>query len=1192
MSNLTNQQIEALDLSKHTIVTANAGSGKTLILTKRFIETIRQKKIKYNQIVAITFTEKAAAELLAKISNEIDNLISQSSKNFSQSDIESIKEFRKHILSAKISTIHSFCYDLLTEFPIEAEIDPSTEIIDELYKKELIERSIEDALIEKIHIDYVRDILRLFGKDTTINLLQTLINKRYFTDLLIKKIYIGDPENFYDFDRYFNYINNTAIKYFNDVYLHKIKTARELISQIKSEVTLKKDKEKVISQLNELEKLFDEFIANLNFDLLSKIYDIIKEAILTKDKLTIRKRVFNEYSESSAIFKFWKIISEFKDFSNNINWDKKFEEEKYKLTLALIDLYQSSLNKFQQFKQLEGVLDFDDLLIITEKLLDNEQVKKELSSRFLFILVDEFQDTDSIQFNIIKKVADNFSGDNIVFVVGDEKQSIYGFRNAQLNIFYDFKYFLKERNNKFNDSKIVTLSTSFRSSPSIASFVNLVFSKLWNPDIFDSRQINYHQDVEYSPLQIGREKFTDEPVVFLLSSPEQNQSEKIADYILSLINSDLKIYDRNEDKFRKINFGDFALLFRTRAEIKDFENAFIKKNIPFVVSGGRGFYQSEEIRDWINYLNFLSNPVNDDSLLSILRSPFYALSDNEILEISFTNGNSFFEKLKNCASQKSNENLIKQSYQKLELHIKVASRYTIPELIQKILNDTFYYGNIDYHPKKSQIIANIEKLINVAHQFESRGLEDLKTFSNYIKNAFEKEESPEAVLSEIKGSVQMMTMHQAKGLEFPIVILPNFEKELRNSSIRFGEITINDYFGFCFKLTDDEGNNIHTISSFFGNNINQKIDYNEQLRLLYVALTRATEKLIIAFEHDEQNSGKEKYCFKQILLSSLQPINLSSNNIFEIDTKLTFIKKLNDQFVEFENDYKLKFEIIKEFSPRDIKLSNEEKEYVSDKSELKIFTHPLTEKIKEEIFTATQFNVYEFCPFKYLLKFVIGYNPYKNYYSEFDEDDFIKGAEFGSVFHALMEKLNSPDLKDACKILDEILEYYPKSIKSKLKEEIISKFTELLNNKNFLEIFSAQKSFREFKIRIKFQNQILFGIIDRVNLNQNKITIIDYKTDSFPIEKYDEKVREYKTQMEFYAMIVSEFFRTKEIELNLFFINYPDKPFKFHFTEEQIKTIRKKFESIISQIVLNKFPKNTQNCTMCEYSKSSKCIVI
>ncbi len=338
-------------------MTANAGSGKTFILTKRFIETIRRKRIKYNQIVAITFTEKASAELLARISNEIDDYLN---KNYSSlPDLVRIKEFREHILSAKISTIHSFCFDLLKEFPVEAGIDPSTEVMDELHKRELIERSIEDTLIENVENQDVREILRIFGKETTIRQLKSLVEKRYFTDQLIEKIYLRDNKS--DFENYFNYVNTTAKEYFNAYYFDKLKLATRPLSEVKDEVTLKKkeDRDELIASITDLENAFDKFLDDLNFELLNSIFQTIITILLTKE-LKIRKKPFADANESSAITQFQKIILELKDFFNNVKWDKESEKEKYRLSLSLIDIYKKSKEKFQLLKSLEGALDFDD----------------------------------------------------------------------------------------------------------------------------------------------------------------------------------------------------------------------------------------------------------------------------------------------------------------------------------------------------------------------------------------------------------------------------------------------------------------------------------------------------------------------------------------------------------------------------------------------------------------------------------------------------------------------------------------------------------------------------------------------------------------------------------------------------------------------------------------------------------------
>lgn len=1195
MTKLTKEQFEALDLSAHTLVTANAGSGKTFILTKRFLETIQQKKIRFNQIVAITFTEKAASELLSRISSQLDEILNNTKNFLTGNEYQRLREFRQHILSAKISTIHSFCFDILKEFPVEAEIDPSTEVIDEITRKDFIEKSIEETLIENLENENVKDILRIFGKDTTIKFIENLINKRYFTDILIDKIYnfnVIEQKNFeQNFLDYFEKINETAQKYFTDIYHYLFLEILGLFPQIKNEVTLKKGKEELIEKINGLENQIKLFTQQLDFKKLDSIFEAITQILLTRQDWKVRKTYFKNADENSAITQFQKIINNLKDFYEKILWDKEFEKEKYKLTLTVIDLYKKAKEKYHYFKTLEGSLDFDDLLILTDKLLENENIRNQLKNRYFFVLVDEFQDTDTIQFNIIKKLTDNFNQTNIVFAVGDEKQSIYGFRNAQLSVFQDFKNFLKSYETEQLKSKVVTLSTNYRSAPSIAAFVNYVFGSLWKSKKVEEVSINYHQEVEYSPLKVGREKFSDENITIIVNEESESQPDKIGNYILELIKSDKKIFDREQGIFRKIGFGDFALLFRTRDEIKDFEFSFFKKQIPFVVSGGRGYFQSEEIRDWINYLNFLANPSSDDALLSILRSPFFALDDNLLLKISQQQGENFFNKLYNLVQNQNYNRILSDTYNILEKHLQISSRYTIPELLQTILDDTLYFGKIDYHPKRFQIIANIKKLINLAHKFETSGLRDLKSFSLYLKDAFEKEDTAEATLSEIKGSVQFMTIHQAKGLEFPIVILPNFERNLQSSSIKYGEISINDYFGFCFKLKASDGENYHTLSSFFGNKINEKIDFNEQLRVLYVALTRATEKLVISFYHKSDEKKNNSKSFKQILLDQLPPINLDNNNSLEIDTKLSFIEKTEEEIREITKNYKLKIDVVKDLNESEEKLTIQNQNEKLEASNLKLFLEDINEKVKQEIFTATQLNVFNQCPTKFLLKFVIGYNPLKITSSEFNFDEKVSGADFGLLFHQLMEKIQKPDLNEAKYILENLLANFPQSIKSIYEKEVLKKFSEALKNELFQKIILHPNSLREFEIIIKFGNHFLLGILDRINLDDNRITIIDYKTDTFSEENFDEKVKEYITQMEFYTLITSEYFKnSREIHLVLFFINL-NKYYQKQFHNDEIIQIKKKFIQMLEKIESLSFEKNLDNCKLCEYAKFGRCIL-
>lgn len=1184
MEILTPQQIKALDIKKHTIITANAGSGKTFILTKRFLESIIKEGLRFNEIVALTFTEKAAAELITKISSSLDNEIKNTTDNQVKSNL---KKFREYILSAKISTIHSFCFDILKEFPVEANIDPSTEIIDDIRKKDLISKCIEDTLVERIDNLDVQNLLRMFGKDTTENILINLIEKRFFADQLINKLYSFDSDPDKNFEEYYFLIQELVRKYLNEIYSEKFQLLLQLLPELKNLLNKKKNLDSIIASINELIDRIKKFLNSFDIYLISQIVTYAQQNKILTTKFELNKNTFRYEEQTEPFQTINNIFSELK-FFNQINLDKEIEKQRFLSILSFIDLYKSAKEKYHQLKEIENVLDFDDLLLITDQLLENQNVREILSKRFKFILVDEFQDTDSIQFNILRKLTNDFDKDHNIFVVGDEKQSIYGFRNAELKVFLDFKNHIKKIYAAENAEGVITLSTSYRTTPSIAAFVNLIFTNLLKDRKVSG--INFFQNVEYSPLQIGRGNYHDAPITFLISNREEIQSEKVARYILNLVNLRTKIFDRKLNISREIGFGDFALLFRERQQIKDYENTFIKMNIPFVVSGGRGYYQSEEIQDWGNYLSFLTNPSNDYALIAILRSPFFALSDNDIFKISLSGGNSFYEKLKNSIERSAE---YREIVSLLEHHLKISIRYNLPELLQEILNDTNYYGKIDYSHKKIKIIANVEKLIDIAQNVSTRGMEDIISFVRYLKEAYVEVELPEATLSEIKGSVQLMTIHQSKGLEFPIVILPDFEKPLKSSNIKFGEITINDYFGICFKIFDEaSGNNIHTISSALGNQINEEINYNEQLRVLYVALTRSTEKLVISFHHDESNDKtKNSESYKKIILDNLPLQNLNQGSI-TIPTQLTFVKRTENRYREESENYNLHIEVIKDIAVQPIELH--EKQAISkEPTSPQIFIDNIKDVIKEEIFTATQINAYEFCPRKYLLKYVIGYNPDKLSIKEDEfEHDIISGADFGKVFHSLMEKIDRLDINQIEKLIEEILLTYPESIKKSFQKELKSKLGYLINFQEFKNIFNAPSSFSEFEIKVKFKNHILMGIIDRINIHSDRITIVDFKTDNFELSDYNQKVREYLTQMDFYILIASEYFKdNKTLELMLFFVSYPDKPFLKRYTQREIENIKQRFEKILALINQKYFEKNSNNCKICEYSKEENCII-
>ncbi|GEM_PF-1830361 len=1206
---LTENQKKAIDINKNTVVIANAGSGKTFILTQRFLETISKKSVKYNEIIAITFTEKAAGELQSKISLAIEEKLKSVDKEIANS----LKTFRQHIVSAKISTIHSFCLNLIKQFPIESGIDPTITVIEDRENLQFIDKAIEETLLESIENEQVRSLLKLFGKDRVSEKLSRLIQKRYLTDKLIHDLYfLSESDTEKKFELYYNKIWKTAEDYFFNYNFDFLTDALEKIKMVIDEI------ESFGTRENE-------------YEILTNFYDQISQYIQKKDLRKIFEKLYELSTEFPVISKKYQRrknidYSFFKELKEFLTSNKKLFESNYQRLvlekmrleqiLTFIDLYLKAKTRYNEIKTLHGVVDFDDILIITDKILDFTDVREELSNRFKFILVDEFQDTDSIQYSILKKITNGFDDTHNIFVVGDEKQSIYAFRNAELKVFQQLKDEVRELNKKrFVDSKdfgIINLSESYRTTPTIAGLVNKIFSKLIEKKECNANK-NYHESVEYTPLSIGKnpDEYLDEPIEIIVGTNNHNDktnlSELIAKRILNLVISKKLIFDRKKNIYRSIQFSDIALLFRKREEIKEYENVFIRFGIPFIVSGGRGYFQTEEISDFRNYLKFIISTDYDYSLIAILRSPFFACSDTEIFKIYLQNGKTFFEKLEKYVISNPLDIFIKNIYEILKSHIEFSKKFGISILLQKILQDTFYTSNVSYHPRKNQIVANINKFINLAHQFEMKGFRDINDFIEYLELTQFETETAEATISEIENCVELMTVHQAKGMEFPVVILPNLHQEIGKFTLRGGTLEIEDNTGIIFKLkqtkdssniTGESNKYLYTFPVAFGELLYNKKSFNENLRVWYVALTRSSEILILGCKLVEEiNADNDEYLISIILkaLGKTPEVLLNENQI-KIPTQIKFLREKDGVKNFVEEQREICIDIIRSIQHPKLSFGKDD---IIEKSEIKPlflkgeFIESIQPKSKLEIFTSTQINTYEFCPRNYLLKYVIGYHPTLFFEPEKDESTFeIGGAEFGNLFHSIMKKVNSLDFNEINSIIENELKQFTPSVQKAFYQELQTKFKFLFRSENFQKIFESKNSLREFEIKSKIDNHILMGVIDRININENEITIIDYKTDTFDINEYDLKVIKYKTQMDVYAFLAYRYFgENKKINLIIFFINFPDKPYQKSYDKSELLAINNKIREIISKIEMKDFSKNTINCQRCEYFINSKCIL-
>ncbi|MCX8009612.1 MAG: UvrD-helicase domain-containing protein, partial [Ignavibacteria bacterium] len=399
---LSPQQKKALDIDRSIALTANAGSGKTFILSKRFLEVILNRTVDIREIVAITFTDKASAELLNKISADIDEYL----PSCDVSKKQELLRFRELITSAKISTIHSFCADILKRYPIEAGIDSNFSIIDDAQKSTLINDLIDETFRENLNDEKVKDLLRIFTKEKLFKKISAMIEKRHM---------ISEIETYFystDFHDYYEKIKDIYQKYFSEgLPLLKI---NELVHVF----------EELSNILNgEIELKFNSYLAQVKDFLIQKDYlnfiivlNTIFDLLLIKDRSKIRvANIQKEYRKTGTVDNFNKIISEFikhfEHFFKSANFEGELENKRYELVKVLLRAFRHANGKYENYKISEGVLDYNDLLIKVNELLNNEQVRQELSSSIKNILVDEFQDTDSIQFSIIRKLMNDFDAD-------------------------------------------------------------------------------------------------------------------------------------------------------------------------------------------------------------------------------------------------------------------------------------------------------------------------------------------------------------------------------------------------------------------------------------------------------------------------------------------------------------------------------------------------------------------------------------------------------------------------------------------------------------------------------------------------------------------------------------------------------------------------------------------------------------
>jgi len=916
----------ATDTSRNLIVSAGAGAGKTAVLTRRIIKILREEKLTINRLMVVTFTDKAAVEMKERIYAAIDNEIELTNDTH-------FKVLRDDFLKNRISTFHAFCAGLLREYPIEAQIDPYFRVIDETDKifflRRVIDRSLKALAEQKSHPE-LKILTQEWSKSVIVNAIYAIIQKREDLGPWVRDFQKSEWEAYqlrlllYQRSIQQEICFKLSIK-------NTIVDAIELLELVKPDPP--DDRGLLSNRRLRLMQLLPELQAQLNK---SRDDDFSPEPVIE-----LMQKVHKECNLSGSTAKAWKSVPEnlnllkicfmtLRNFINSAQLEQfeinyAVENEAFNLLKSLAKVATYCLNAYRDEKNKEHYLDFQDLQLKVLTLLRSPKyshILEELRENYLYIMVDEFQDTNSIQWEIIKLIAsDNekkLFGDRL-FIVGDEKQAIYSFRGGDVSLFSKVKQELissnKERgtdNMPFSlaataevakdyhqeyEQKVseerqvksgeIIFSDNFRSAEKPIRFFNLFFERLMGQGFYEDYEARPQQllcsgnkrqgSVEL--LLVDRDVKAPDDALQVNSQLEDidlhtKEAHLIAGKIKEVLTGDDLQYDyiRQQAAAKK---PTIAILLNRRTKLKVYEEALRRENIDFIVVRGRGFFQRQEVIDFGNLIGFLVDTSNSIYLTGFLRSPVGHVSDEGIYLLSqLALGETLWEKL-TALAETSEPALIERFPEKdftalkrcanlLSRWLILSRRMVLVEFLRLVLEEGEYFASLARGNRGEQALSNVEKLLDRAREATLSSQEDFLTFSTWLNERIDyvDEEGEADIDIVLGGTVQLMTVHQSKGLEFPMVFVPDLTAYFNfgeRETLRFDQVTDSfkiqldgtvqrtSNFEIGIEIPDPENAFEPTptlIKKIIEKRNREKI-IAERKRLFYVAATRAMDHLVL-----------------------------------------------------------------------------------------------------------------------------------------------------------------------------------------------------------------------------------------------------------------------------------------------------------------------------------------------------------
>ncbi|WP_165981039.1 helicase-exonuclease AddAB subunit AddA [Macrococcus lamae] len=823
------------------LVAAAAGSGKTAVLVERIIQKIVHENLSLDELLIVTFTNASAREMKERIHQAIR-------REAIKQPTEHLKTQLVKIHAAEISTLHSFCLKLIEQYYYTIDLDPVFRTAGEEEVSLLLMQSL-DEVMEQYYTEPDKDFLQTalhLSSDRNDHSLRQIIRQLYY-------FAIANPEP----ERWLKQlVDNYQEIDINHPLFHKLSAA--IKESLRAAVELLKEASDLLDG-PAYEKQYlavEPYISKIeqidgNFETLYYQFMALEE--LNIPAFRFSKKVEDMRHDQATEDYIKRLLSQAKNYFNELRTDYFYAEPSEMINDiqsmsaevdVLINLTQDLITTFQEKKRERKILDFSDYEHFALQILMQNQeptaIAEALKMRYKEILVDEYQDTNRVQETIVQMINNHH-----LFMVGDVKQSIYKFRQAEPGLFLE-KY---KRFNESDDGIVIDLSRNFRSRQPVIDDTNAIFSRIMDEEVgeilYDEKQQLY-----YGARFDDNHRATELNVIIKdeVETPAA-ESEWIASKVNEIILTE-QVFDMTTSTYRPAEYRDIVVLERSFTQANDHQTIMKKYDIPFHVNSRTGYFHTDEIRTIMSLLRIIDNPMQDIHLVGILRSLLYQFDEVELVEIRLDNKEVyFFNNLTDYIEANDNalSSKIRQFLTDLSLYREWARTLSVRELLERIYSRLFVVEKFSILTGGSQRRANLVGLLAKAEDFERSSYRGLYQFIRYVDNMLSegKDFGEVNIISEEANVVRMMTVHSSKGLEFPFVIYAGLGREFNMMDLN-GMVQLNQNLGLAINHYDPVRHLSYPtlMNHLFKREARNEI-ISEEMRLMYVAFTRAKERLIL-----------------------------------------------------------------------------------------------------------------------------------------------------------------------------------------------------------------------------------------------------------------------------------------------------------------------------------------------------------